>query len=164
MNVNKVSRIIGTKYKSLAVVEGSLKLLEFSSLVLHTSLFSGYIQVLSRGSGSSGLILSPRDFSPFDCVNDADLRILAIRGSSTLFALSLGYAWSSAWKIRPVKHPVHDDTRETSCGPFSHCPCPSNAPPETAAVVPLRRSSHQTSALLFFDDEQVINIQKNAVP
>ena len=45
MNVNEVSRIIGTKYKSLAVVEESLQLLEFSSLALHTSLFSGYVQV-----------------------------------------------------------------------------------------------------------------------
>ena len=50
MNVNEVSRITGTKYKSLAVVEERLQLLEFSSLALHTSLFSGYVQVLSRGS------------------------------------------------------------------------------------------------------------------
>ena len=137
MNVNEVSRITGTKYKGLAVVEESLKLLEFSSLVLHTSLFSGYVQVLSRGSGSgsSGLILGPHDFSPSDCENDADLRILAIR----TVPLSLHFRWGKHG-LQPGKYARLNILFMTTPG----------KPPAVPSAIVLAHLMHLLRPLLLF--------------
>ena len=135
MNVNEVSRITGTKYKSLAVVEEGLQLLEFSSLALHTSLFSGYVQVLSPGSGSSGLILGPRDFSPFDCENDADLRILAIR----TVPLSLHFRWGMHG-LQPGKYARLNILFMT----------PPGKPPAVPSAIVLAHLMHLLRPLLLF--------------